>query len=68
LRSRIRPEAEADGQAAEVVPDCKKRTLQAIIRGRVAPEVVIHSDGWRGYNGLVDVGHAKHFQLQTLFL
>lgn len=47
----------------EVVPDCKKATLQAIIRGRVAPEAVIHSDGWRGYDGLVDVGCAKHFRV-----
>ena len=21
---------------------------------------VIHSDGWRGYDGLLDVGYAKH--------
>ena len=32
----------------EIVPNCQKRTLQAIIRGRVAPEVIIHSDKWRG--------------------
>jgi transposase len=48
----------------EIVPDCKKATLQAIIRGRVAPEVAIHSDGWRGYDGLVDVGYAKHFRVE----
>ena len=47
----------------EIVPDCKKATLQAIIRGRVAPETVIHSDGWRGYDGLVDVGYSKHFRV-----
>jgi transposase len=47
----------------EVVPDCKKRTLQAVIRGRVALDTVIHSDGWRGYDGLVDVGYAKHFRV-----
>ena len=29
----------------EIVPDCSKASLQAVIRGRVAPEVVIHSDG-----------------------
>ncbi len=28
----------------EIVPDCAKATLQAIIRGRVAPESVVHSD------------------------
>lgn len=47
----------------EIVPDCKKATLQAIIRGRVAPETVIHSDGWRGYDGLVDVGYSKHYRV-----
>ena len=40
----------------EIVPDASKKTLQGIIRGKVALESVIHSDGWRGYNGLVDVG------------
>ena len=47
----------------EIVPDCKKATLQAIIRGRVAAEAVIHSDGCRGYDGLVDVGYSKHFRV-----
>lgn len=48
----------------EIVPDCRKATLQAIIRGRVALESVIHSDGWRGYDGLVDVGFAKHLRVE----
>jgi len=47
----------------EIVPDCKKRTLQAIMRGRIAPDTVINSDGWRGYDGLVDVGYAKHYRV-----
>ena len=47
----------------EVVPDCSKATLQAIIRGRVDIESVIHSDGWRGYDGLVDLGYKKHFRV-----
>ena len=47
----------------EIVPDCSKASLQAVIRGRLAPEVVIHSDGWRGYDGLVDVGYAKHLRV-----
>jgi transposase-like protein len=47
----------------EIVPDCKKRTLQAIIRGRVAPDAIVNSDGWRGYDGLVDVGYSKHYRV-----
>ena len=53
-----------DGKVyTEVVPDCKKATLQAIIRGRVSADAVIHSDGWRGYDGLVDVGYSKHYRV-----
>lgn len=48
----------------EVVPDCAKATLQAIIRGRVNLDSIIHSDGWRGYNGLVDLGYKKHYRVQ----
>ncbi len=47
----------------EVVPDCAKATLQGIIRGRVDPDSVIHSDGWRGYDGLVDLGFKKHYRV-----
>jgi transposase-like protein len=47
----------------EIVTDCKKATLQAIIRGRVSADAVIHSDGWRGYDGLVDVGYSKHYRV-----
>ena len=48
----------------EIVPNAQKRTLVAVIRGRVAPSTIIHSDGWRGYDGLVDVGYRKHFRVQ----
>jgi transposase len=47
----------------EVVPDCAKSTLQGIIRGRVDPDSIIHSDGWRGYDGLVDLGFKKHYRV-----
>ena len=48
----------------EIVPDCSRTTLQGIIRGKVSLDSVIHSDGWRGYNGLVDLGYLKHFRVQ----
>mgnify|MGYP001090675643 FL=1 len=47
----------------EIVPNVSKATLQGIIRGKVDIESVIHSDGWRGYNGLVDVGYDRHFRV-----
>ena len=47
----------------EIVPDCSAATLQDIIRGKIDINSVIHSDGWRGYNGLVDFGYKKHFRV-----
>ena len=49
--------------ATEIVPDASKATLQRVIRGKVTLDSVIHSDGWRGYHGLVDVGYAKHLRV-----
>ncbi len=47
----------------EIVPDASKPTLQAILRGRVDSRSIIHSDSWRGYDGLVDVGYRKHHRV-----
>jgi len=55
---------ERDGKVyTEIVLDCKKKTLQNIILGKINKETVIYSDGWPGYNGLVDVGYDKHFRV-----
>lgn len=48
----------------QVVPDCSRARLQALIRGRVSLDSVIHSDGWAGYDGLVDLGYKKHFRVR----
>jgi transposase-like protein len=53
-----------DGKVyTEIIPDAKAHTLQAIIRGQADIESVIHTDGWRGYDGLVDLGYEKHFRV-----
>ena len=48
----------------EIISDCAKKTLQAIIRGKVFLDTVIYSDQWRGYNGLVDMGYKKHYRVR----
>ncbi len=56
----------------EILPDARNATclrashrqaLPAVIRGKVAPESMIHSDGWRGDHGLVDMGYVRHFRV-----
>ena len=43
----------------EIVLNAGKATLQGIIRGKADLENTIHSDGWRGYHALMDLGYAK---------
>lgn len=38
-------------------------TLQKIIRAHIDLVSVIHSDGWPGYNGLVEIVFDKHFRV-----
>lgn len=47
----------------EIVRNCSRGTLQAIIKGKVNKDSTIYSDKWRGYNGLVDLGYKKHYRL-----
>lgn len=47
----------------EIVPDNKIPTLRKVIVGKISVESVVITDGWRGYNGLVDVGFDRHFRI-----
>ena len=47
----------------EIVPNCKKVTLQAIIQGKIDHSTTVYSDKWRGYDGLVAVGYDRHFRV-----
>ncbi len=48
----------------EVVPNCKKGSLQAIIRGKVELASTIHTDGFRSYDGIVHMGYRKHYRVR----
>lgn len=48
----------------EIIPNCKAETLRPIIRWKVNfDESILYSDGWRWYNGLVDVASERHFRV-----
>ena len=49
--------------SAEIVPDCAKATLQAVIRGKIDLMNVVHSDCWSDYNRLIDLGYKKYFRV-----
>ena len=47
----------------QIVKNCSKPTLQAILKGHAHPSSHIHSDGFRGYDGLVEAGFARHHRI-----
>ena len=47
----------------QIVSNCSRKTLQTIIKERININSEIHSDGWRAYNGLVDLGYKKHYRV-----
>ena len=48
----------------EIVHNCSKNTLQAIIRGKMDVAALVNANGWRGYDGLVDVSFDHHFRVR----
>jgi len=49
--NRLRDPGTAGKVYTEIVPDASKKPLQAVIRGQVAFDSIIHSDGWRATIG-----------------
>jgi len=45
----------------EIVPDASKIAATGCDPGPGSPGSIIHPDGWRDYNGLVDMGYKKAF-------
>ena len=51
-------------KVCKIVPNGSGAILQGIIKGHVCLESILHSDGRKGYDGLVDVGYQKHFRVE----
>ena len=47
----------------QIMPNVSRAALQAVIRGHAALDSTIHTDGWSGYDGLVDLGYERHFRV-----
>jgi transposase len=47
----------------EMVPDCRKASLRALIRGRANPGGPQELNGWHGFDGLIDVDYGKPFKV-----
>ena len=51
----------------QIVKNCSKATLQAIVEGRVHLSAEIASDAFRSYDGLVEAGFRSHHRLRKYY-
>jgi len=47
----------------EIVANCSSKTLKTIVERIVEMNSELDTDGWKGYDGLVDVGFDKHYRV-----
>ena len=47
----------------KIIPNVTRTILTRIIKTKVRSGSTIHSDGWGGYDGLVDLGYRKHYRV-----
>ena len=52
----------------EIVGDCREDTLLSMIGKKVSKISVIDSDGWKGYDGLIDFGYKKHYRINNILM
>ncbi|MEM1388359.1 MAG: IS1595 family transposase [Pseudomonadota bacterium] len=51
----------------QIVKNCSKATLTAIIEGRVALSADVTTDGFKGYDGLVEAGFKRHHRIKKYY-
>ena len=51
----------------QIVKNCSKATLQAIIQGQVELSAEITTDGFRSYDGLVEAGFRRHHRITKYY-
>ena len=47
----------------ELVSGPSEKTYRALLKGKIPPENIVQAEGWRSYDGLVDVGHDKYVRI-----
>jgi transposase len=46
----------------KIIPDASSATLLPIMVGKIVPDSIVYTDGWRGYN-VLDVSDFHHFRI-----
>ena len=47
----------------QIIPRATKANIMPIIQGKVLDETTVHTDGWKSYDGLIDVNNFRHYRV-----
>ncbi len=47
----------------QIIPNASKKSILPILQGKILEETTVHTDGWRSYDGLIDLTHFKHYRV-----
>ena len=47
----------------QIISRATKANIMPIIQGKVLDETTVHTDGWKSYDGLIDVNNFKHYRV-----
>ena len=47
----------------QVIPQANKENILPILQGKILDESTVHTDGWRSYDGLIDIKNFKHYRV-----
>ena len=47
----------------QIIPRATKANIMPIIQGKVLDETTVHTDGWKSYDGLIDIKNFKHYRV-----
>ena len=47
----------------QVIKRATKENILPILQGKILEETTVHTDGWKSYDGLIDVNNFKHYRV-----
>ncbi len=47
----------------QIIPNADRENILPILQGKILDETTVHTDGWRSYDGLIDVKKFKHYRV-----
>lgn len=47
----------------QIIPRATKKNILPILQGKILEETTVHTDGWKSYDGLIDLKRLKHYRV-----